>query len=154
MVITATGRPRRFGASATTVDPDRVWELWTSPGTWGRWDGGLRDARLDPPFAPGAVGTITALDGWVSAFVVEEVVDRGTDRAAAGSERLRRCRVGVALPGARLVLTRTLTGSRLRHDVEFTGPLGPLWAQVLGRRFRLLLPPTVRALVDLAERAG
>lgn len=139
------GSLRSLTATAGTTRPDEVWRLWTTPATWGSWDGGLRSARLDGPFRPGARG---------------EVVDRRGRRArltVAAVDPGRRCEVHVALPGARLRLTRTLgeevggTAS-VRHEVDVTGPLGLLWALVLGRGFRRLLGPAVDALVALAER--
>ncbi len=39
----AEGVPRRFSVRARCEHPESVWRLWTTPSTWGRWDG---DARL------------------------------------------------------------------------------------------------------------
>jgi hypothetical protein len=140
-----TGTSRTFGAARSTTRPDRVWSLWTEPASWGAWDRGLTDASLTGPFTAGARGQITDTTGRTSSFVVEQV-DPG-----------RHCRVRVLLPAAALVLDRSVLPSpadaetQVRHDVRFEGPLGPLFAVLLGRRFRRLLPETLDALVRLAE---
>lgn len=143
-----TGTMTAFGATTSTTRPDRVWQLWTEPASWGDWDRGLSSASLEGPFEPGARGRLHDTSGRASPFVVEEV-DGG-----------RRCRVRVRLPAASLVLERSLLPSYahsetlVRHDVRFAGPLGPVFAVLLGRRFRRLLPPTLDALVRRAEGTG
>ena len=64
----------------------------------------------------------------------------------------------VRLPAAGLVLERTVRladdqapPTMIRHEVRFVGLLGPLFAVLLGRRFRELLPPTLEALVRLTD---
>ena len=135
----AETRPLRrgFAAATTTQVPDEVWRRWTDPTTWGSWDQGLRSARLDHPFEPGARGVITGLDGRRSGFVVREVVPR------------HRVAVEVPRPGAAMTLTRTLGAGRpapVAHAVRFTGRLGGVWSVLLGRRFRPLIGPTVDAV--------
>lgn len=144
-MTTVTGTSRAFGATVATNRPDIVWRLWTEPASWGDWDRGLTSASLSGPFAPGARGQLIDTGGRTSPFVVEDV-DAG-----------RRCRIRVRLPAAALVLERSLLAStdraetQVRHEVRFEGPLGPVFALLLGRRFRRLLPPTLDALVRLAE---
>jgi uncharacterized protein YndB with AHSA1/START domain len=131
--------------TASTTRPDRVWRLWTQPASWGDWDRGLTSASLDGPFGPGARGRLVDTSGRTSRFVVEEV------------ETGRHVRVRVRLPAASLVLDRSVLTSSgddetlVRHDVRFEGPLGPVFAVLLGRRFRRLLPPTLEALVQAAQ---
>jgi uncharacterized protein YndB with AHSA1/START domain len=144
-VAAVTGTARAFGATASTTRPDRVWRLWTQPASWGDWDRGLTSSSLDGPFGPGARGRLVDTSGRTSRFVVEEV------------ETGRHVRVRVRLPAASLVLDRSVLTSSggdetlVRHDVRFEGPLGPVFAVLLGRRFRRLLPPTLEALVQAAQ---
>lgn len=141
----ATGGLRSFNATGNTDRPDEVWRLWTTPATWGDWDRGLASARLDGPFREGARGKIVDRAGRTSTFVVGEV------------EPGHRYGYHVALPGARLVLERTLHRDRpgqVRHDVAFRGPLALVWAVILGRGFRRQLPPTIAALLAAADPAA
>lgn len=142
-MIDVTGGLLGFSASGRTDRPEEVWRLWTTPSTWGDWDRGLVSARIDGPFRAGARGEIVDRSGRTSTFVVD-VVEPGVRYA-----------YHVALPGARLVLRRTLDRDRpgqVRHDVTFRGPLAVVWALVLGRGFRRRLPPTVEALLAAARR--
>jgi hypothetical protein len=149
-MIEVEGGARRFFAEGSTTRADRVWQLWTNPQTWGEWDLGLRSASLTGPFAPGAVGRIVDLSGRSSRFTVEDV-SPGTGY-----------RYRVALPGARLVLTRTLRAAgadpssmvTVRHEVAFAGLLGGGWALLLGRGFRRQLGPTVERVLAAADRDG
>lgn len=142
-MATVEGTNRRFSATATTTHPDEVWRLWTSPATWEQWDAGLRSAHLDGPFTAGATGELVDLRGRRSTFVVTQVRPGST------------CSYRVPLPGAALVLRRTVDpgSGALRHDVAFTGLLGPVWAAALGRGFRKQIGPTVDALVAAADRS-
>lgn len=142
-MIEVEGSRRDFRASGPVGDrAAEVWHRWTTPGTWSGWDRGLRGAELPGPFVAGARGTLVGLDGRRSRFVVDEV-DPG-----------RRVRWHVPLPGARMDLTRTIADGVAEHHVRFRGPLAPVWAAVLGRRFRPLLGPTLAALLaDTDDRA-
>lgn len=134
------GSWRRFTARARCDRPDEVWHLWTTPSTWGEWDRGVRSAELTGPFATGATGTLTDLNGRRSRFTVDEV-DAG-----------RSTRWHVVLPGGRMELTRLLDDGHVEHRVRFHGPLAPVSAATLGRRFKPLLGPTVDALLTTAAR--
>lgn len=138
------GRGRVFAACSATTRPDAVWLLWTTPSTWSAWDRGLRSASSSGAFVAGSTVTIVDRSGRRSRLDVVEV------------ERMRRCALRVELPGARLLLTRTLEGAGdatvVRHEVRFAGPAAGVWAFVLGRRFRRLLGPTVDELVAMAHR--
>lgn len=145
-MVVVGGSWRSFWAEDQSLAPDAVWRCWTDPATWGEWDRGLSSASLDGPFTVGAVGELVDTAGRRSPFKVQQV-DEG-----------RCCRVRVRLPAAGLVLERTLEPgandapwTTVRHEVRFVGPLGPVFAVVLGRRFRHLLPPTLEALVGLTE---
>lgn len=140
---TTHGSRKRFWAEAHVdhgLGP-RLWSAWTDPSTWHEWDLGLASARLlDPDFEPGAAGEIVDLSGRVSRFEVAHVA---ADRAAVVVE--------VRLPAARLVLSRSVTAGRdpvVRHEVAFTGLAAPVFAQILGRRFRPQVGPSLDALLD------
>lgn len=101
------------------------------------WDRGLRSATLDGDFVAGATGRLVDTAGRTSRFVVAEV-----------DGQARRCVVDVPLPGAVLRLTRTLQDDVARHEVTFTGPAGPVFALLLGGRFRRRIGPTLSAVTQ------
>lgn len=122
-----------------------MWEAWTDPDGFPRWDPREERTRLDGPFAvsstiaskqkgnPGGTATITAVE----------------DR--------RRWTATSPLPGGSLVIDHLLTpasGGRVtvekRYDV--TGPLQLLFRLWYGPRVRAALPATFAALE--AEAAG
>ena len=142
----ASGSNTRFEhTTKTNASPAAVWKLWTTPSEWRRWDGGLKDARMADSFAVGASGIISPLSGPDARFTVAEVHDRSS------------CTYDTKLPFARLRVERTLARSRdkvpttFTHRVSFHGPLGWLWAIVMGRGFRAELPRTMERLASLAE---
>ncbi|MGL5908973.1 MAG: SRPBCC family protein [Phycicoccus sp.] len=141
MKATTSGTRRRFHAEAPAPAraQDRVWHAWTDPTPWEHWDQGLRRARLvDAEFTVGARGEIVSLDGRTLPFVVTTVDDQRSLVV-----------VTFRLPGARLVLTRSLVGGgdRVRHEVAFTGPFSVLFGAVLGGRFRALVGPSLEAML-------
>jgi Polyketide cyclase / dehydrase and lipid transport len=144
----AAGTNRHFSHSLPiTGDGMAVWTLWTDVARWRLWDGGLKDARIDGAYAVGAVGWVTPHSGPDSRFEVTDVephrrtrfvtrlilaaldIDRSIDEIASGT------------PGQR----------QITHDVRFTGPLGWLFAAILGPGFRRALPSTMAKLVELAD---
>jgi uncharacterized protein YndB with AHSA1/START domain len=42
--VTAYGRSRPVAAA-----PERVWQVWSDPANWSRWNTGIKAARLDGP---------------------------------------------------------------------------------------------------------
>lgn len=129
----------------TAASPAAVWDIWMDVDGWKDWDKGLAGAAADTPLTLGTAGTITALNGQASAFVVTEF-DAGRAYAFATD-----------LPLATLTVQREIIGempTRFRHDVTFTGPMGWAWAMLLGRGFRVALPPTMTTLSDLAAKGG
>ncbi|MGD1933205.1 MAG: SRPBCC family protein [Candidatus Phaeomarinobacter sp.] len=140
----ADGSNSAFHHEVTTAaSPASVWDLWMDVDGWKDWDKGLADAAADSPLALGTAGTITALNGQVSGFVVTEFI---AERAYA---------FATDLPLATLTVERRITGeapTRFRHDVTFTGPMGWAWAMLLGAEFRAALPPTMATLANLAAQ--
>jgi Polyketide cyclase / dehydrase and lipid transport len=142
----AAGTNNAFYYEVTTTAPaSAVWAIWIDVAGWGRWDKGLKSATLEGPFVPGARGRVTPLSGPRSGFVVREVREGVSYRFTT------------ALPLASLSVTRTLTSSAngqlttFRHNVSFSGLLGPFWANRFGPGFRAALPPTMTAIATLAE---
>lgn len=139
----AAGTSRRFShVVETAATRDAIWARWTTPATWGEWDQGLKDARIDGEFVEGASGVITPLKGPKSSFVVTAV--------NPGSL----CTFVTSMPGATLQVQRNfLEGDKtaFRHTVWFDGPMAWLWSRLYGRKFRRALPPTMLGLASKAE---
>ncbi len=137
------GTNRAFSYEVTTTAPvDRIWTLWTDVSTWQQWDQGLRDAELSEPMRNGAKGKIIPLSGPSASFTVTAFDPQQSYTFVTN------------LPLAKLTVRRTIVGTsptRFRHDVSFSGPMGGIFANRFGPRFRAALPPTMRAIAALAE---
>ncbi len=132
---------------------EEVWVSWTTLDDWPGFDDGVSTASL----ASGAT-TITATG------------QRGTLLDPTG--RKVKFEVTAFSPGSFYTFTSQLPLAKLHvhriltelggevsvtHEVWFGGPLALVWAGLLGRKFRGMLPGVVRKLVVLAEaevRAG
>lgn len=138
---TAPGTNRDFSFEVSTIQPDRIWDLWTRPGTWGQWDRGLTSASMDGAMALGAVGQIVPASGPPATF---EVVSFAPKQSYAFETRL---------PGSRLRVERSFNSDRtlFSHRVTFAGPTAFAFAQLFGPGFRRALPPTMHRLNDLAR---
>lgn len=136
----APGSNRDFSFTVATENPDQVWELWTTPATWGQWDRGLKSAEMDGPMALGSVGRIEPLSGPSSSFTVVAF----DPKQAYAFE--------TPLPGAALRVERSFNADRtaFTHRVRFTGLMAFFFASSFGPGFRRALPPTMRTLEALA----
>lgn len=141
--LIAEGTNRAFSHSIqTSVQPQAVWRLWSSPSTWRDWDLGLKDATLDGAFAVGAAGELTPKSGPKSRFKI------------TAFERGRNYTFATTLPFAQLEITRAILSvspTVFEHKVTFKGPLAGLWARLFGPGFRRDLPPTMARIVQIAE---
>ena len=138
----APGTNRDFSYTVTTSNPDGVWDLWTQPVTWSKWDRGLKSATLDGAMALGSVGQIQPLSGPMSSF---EVVEFTPKLSYAFETRL---------PGAVLRVERSFNADRtsFTHRVQFSGLSALVFARMFGPGFRQALPPTMQQLKTLSER--
>ena len=127
----------------TTAKPENIWKIWTDVPNWHTWDTGLRLAELNEPFALGAKGTITSLEGRKSAFKVVEL-DPGHSYTFKTN-----------LPLGGLYVKRNLQNqdgrTRFTHEVWFSGLSGGLFAKQFGPQFRAMLPQVMENVARLAE---
>lgn len=126
--------------------PETFWPVWTDVAGWPEWDTPLLRARLIGTFVQGASGELVDRSGRTSRFTLTECIP-----LAAYAYTVR-------LPGGSLQVRRSITSTTttplalsFRHHVRFSGPLAPLWARVLGRSFRRILPEVMDHLVHLVE---
>ncbi len=129
----------------TTATSEAVWAIWEDVDGWPRWDGAVAGCRLDGPFAVGTRGTLSLQHGRDVPFLMTEV------RRLDGFADVTR------LPLARLRFVHELTddgedGLLVTHRVEITGPLGFVFARVIGPDIERDLPASVHELVRLAQQ--
>ncbi|WP_299786322.1 SRPBCC family protein [uncultured Marivita sp.] len=136
----AAGTDRDFSFTVPTSMPDRIWYLWTTPSTWGRWDTGLRSVSMDGVMKLGSTGRIQPLTGPKTRFTV---VLFHPDTSYAFE---------TMLPLARLKVERFFNSDRtaFTHRVSFHGVAAVPFARLFGPAFRKALPPTMRNLNALA----
>ncbi|WP_168733658.1 SRPBCC family protein [Deinococcus sp. Arct2-2] len=144
------GTDRAFSCTRTVhCSPEVFWPIWTDVPGWPRWDTPLLRAQLTGAFVLGASGQLVDRNQRTSRFTLTEC------------RPLMSYAYTVRLPGAALQVRRVITSTtstpsslNFQHQVRFTGPLGFLWARVLGRSFRQILPEVMNQLVQLVETAA
>lgn len=138
----APGTNRDFSFTVATSNPDAVWDLWTRPITWGRWDRGLKSASLEGTMALGSIGQIVPLSGPASQF---KVVSFDPEKSYAFE---------TGLPGSVLRVDRFFNADRTQftHRVSFSGLSAFVFSRMFGQEFRRALPPTMRQLKALSEQ--
>ena len=128
----------------TSAPPQAVWSLWSDVATWPEWDEGVREAALEGPFASGTRGRLKPRSGPSVSFTLADV------------EPNARFATEARLPLARMRFdhraNRDGERTRVTHSVEISGPLGPLFARLIGRGAARDLPQAVRGVVARAER--
>lgn len=133
----------------TTASAAQVWQVWSDPATWPRWDAGLEAVVLDGPFAAGTCGRLTPKGGPAVRFTIlaAQPGQGFHDRSF--------------LPLTRLDFIHRYqpagadgTPARISHRVEMRGALTPLFRRVIGRDIARTLPDTLRALAQVAESGG
>lgn len=127
----------------TDAAPARVWDLWADASRWPEWNPGIVAAELHGPFAVGSTATIRFDRGRPLTFEVTAVEH---ERLFVDEARL---------PGARMghehALERADDRWRIRNRIYIAGPLGRVYALLLGRRIRASMDEMVRRERELAE---
>jgi hypothetical protein len=129
----------------SSAPPSAFFERWGDMATWPEWNADTEWVRLDGPFAAGTRGVLKPKGGPKVPFVVASL----TEREFVDVSRLL---------GARLTFDHQVTpaggGCRIDVRVTMTGPLGRIWALILGKGFRTTLQPDLDRLVALVEAAA
>jgi hypothetical protein len=127
----------------TTADKEIFWRVWTDVKNWHTWDTPLREAKLEGAFTRGSKGTLVTQQGQRSSFVISEHTP------------VQSYAFTTQLPGAKLTVRRYFSSaSAFTHHVTFSGPLGFLFAALLGGGFMKALPPVMENLKRIAEAAS
>ena len=127
----------------TNVEPDKVWVVWNNVAQWKVWDEGLKDASAEGPLALGTKGTIVSLNGKKSKF---EVVAFEAGKSYTFKTKLPMCGLFV-----KRSLTTKAGTTCFTHEVWFKGPLSAVFASLLGKKFRAMLPPTMQNIKQSIE---
>jgi uncharacterized protein YndB with AHSA1/START domain len=124
-----------------------VWErCYADPAAWPEWNRELASARLDGPFEVGTVARVRFRRGPRLRLRVVEV-----DPPHVFTDEAR-------LPGARMghrhALEPTPTGTRMRNTIYFAGPLGAVWARVMGKRAAAALSEGQRRMAEIVSQSS
>lgn len=128
----------------TSAQPSQIWSKWSDVKNWKKWDHEIEWSELHGPFAVGTLGKLKPKGGPTTRFVATEVTpeSRFSDRSQ--------------LPFAYMNFIHILAPedgqTRVTHRIEIGGPLGFLFAKILGPKLKSGLSTAVGTLISQAER--
>jgi polyketide cyclase/dehydrase/lipid transport protein len=128
----------------STAEPSAFFERWEDMASWPEWNMDMEWVRLDGPFAAGSTGVLKPKGGPKVKFVIDSLVP---DREFVDVS---------LLVGARLTFRHTVErldggGCEVRVLVTIAGPLGWLWARILGGGMRASTQPDLERLAAVCE---
>jgi len=130
----------------TTAEPRKIFALWEDINHWNEYDQGIEWAKLDGSFRAGENYTLKPKGGPKVRATILEVVS---------NQKF----VDVShLFGAKLMFNHTLTRENTMTNVAVTmtvsGPLGWLWARILGKNQQADIEQSTTNLIAKAESQG
>ncbi|UPT67652.1 MAG: hypothetical protein M0D57_02990 [Sphingobacteriales bacterium JAD_PAG50586_3] len=129
---------------STKATAEKIWQVWTDVPNWKQWDKALNEAVLNGDFAIGTTGILKPLKGPQSKFIISEVVPNTSYTFKT------------KIPFGWLVIKRTLEvkngATYFTHDVKFTGLMKGFFGQVLGKKYRAILPSVLTEIKLIAEK--
>jgi len=128
----------------TTAPPEKIWCAWTDVERWPEWDSELVSATLDGSFALGTKGRVKPKRGPAARFSISELIP---GKSYTFTTRLPLCEVKVS----RRLTRNDGGGAFFTHVVSFVGPLSLVFGNLLGRRYRQVLPVVMENLRKTAE---
>ncbi|GAA0872420.1 hypothetical protein GCM10009117_15670 [Gangjinia marincola] len=135
---------RNFSHTIQTNNaPEAIWSIWTNVDQWHEWDIGLKSAEMNEVFSLGAREEILSLEGQKSSFKVVEFVE---DESYT---------MKVKLPLGSMLIKRFLTYENEKnyftHQISFKGLTGGIFARMLGKKFKTMLPQAMQNIEILAN---
>jgi hypothetical protein len=130
----------------SSASPAAIWALYADVENWPAWDPALEWVKWPGPFVAGGSGTMKPRGAPVSKFIMThcEPNKQFTDVSP--------------MPLARIVFDHVLEvvpeGTKVTHSATAHGPLGWLFALLIGPAIRRGMPPSVIAVAHQAELAG
>jgi hypothetical protein len=131
-------------SEVSRASPQAIWDLYADVENWPSWDPSLEWVRWHGPFVEGGSGTMKPVGAPVSKFTMPrcEPYNRYTNISS--------------MPLARFVFDHVLEvvpeGTKITHSATVQGPLGWLFALLIGSAFRRDIPPSVIAIARQAEQ--
>lgn len=127
----------------TTASPAQIWKVWEDVENWNSWDHGLEFSTIDGPFQTGTKGKLKPKGGPLVQTLLTEV------------EPLKRFVDEARLPGTKIIVSHSMRRSNektyVTHKIEMKGPLGWLFAFLIGRKMKKNLPNEMLSMVKKAE---
>lgn len=131
-------------ARSTTAAPAAVWAVWADPNNWSTWNSGIRAAEVAGPIANGTKGKMTTERGSTHDVTFHDVVDgRGFCMSMVGP--------ALTTFTFRCEITPAESGSTIAQSVAFSGPLGFLFAAMMGNEMSKHFVPVLDDLARTAE---
>ena len=142
-IVSAKGNRHFSHTVVTAASRQDLWQVWTDVDNWHKWDSGLRKATIYGEFKTGTKGELIPDKGPSARFVITEVY---SDSSYVFKTKI---------PLGWLVIKRFMQDKSgqlyFTHDVKFKGLLSPLWAVLLGKRYRKMLPVVMEEIRKIAE---
>ncbi len=129
----------------TDATKESIWKAWADVENWSKWDKGVEWCRLDGEFKIGTTYTLKPVGGPEAKAVITDC------------QPLKRFADVSKLPLAKMEFIHELAeekdGLHVTHRVIISGPLGFLFAQVIGKDTERDLPETMGRLVSVAKES-
>lgn len=137
--------PRHSHETEIDLAPETLYRAISDVSTWPDWDPELEWVRIDGAARAGAEFALRPKGGPNVAMIVTEAESpsRFTDVARMPLARMRTSHVYSDIGGGR---------TRIRIEIETTGPLAWLWDRLVARKQAEGLPESTRAFVAYARR--
>jgi Polyketide cyclase / dehydrase and lipid transport len=132
-------------SEVTLASPRAIWELYADVENWPKWDPALEWVKWPEAFVEGGSGTMKPYGAPVSKFMMTRCdPNKGFTDVSP-------------MPLGRIVFDHVLEpvpdGTKVTHSASAHGPLGWLFALIIGPAIRRGMPASVIALIRHAEQA-
>lgn len=128
----------------TTATPEQIWRIYEDVQTWPIWDKGIEWIRLNGQLKKDTRGKLKPKGGPTVSFEIAE------------STPLKSFTNISYLPLTKIIFAHNLEQKEnkvyITHQVEMKGILAPFFRLVIGRNIKKDLIPSMKQLVNLAEK--
>ena len=136
---------KTYGVSrTTTASPDAVWQTWSDPNNWSKWNSGIKSAEVSAPIADGVTGKMTTMRDSTHEVTFHDVRHgSGFSMSMSGP------------PGANITFTCSIeangAGSIIAQSVAFAGPMAWLFGAMMGNEMAKHFVPVLDDLARTVE---
>ena len=138
---------KSYGVSrSTAASPERLWQLWSDPNNWSRWNSGIRAAQVEAlPLKDGTKGRMTTQHGSEHEVTFHDVVaGRGFSMSMSGPPMTTFTFSCEIAPGDG-------SPTKIAQSVAIRGPLGFLFGAMMGAQMAQHFVPLLDDLAKAAE---